>query len=193
MKVTTDLRVGDIVAINVRNYFANRARYAMSVVVAVAYAFYLLNDIGAPVDQRGWIILAAGGVVFAVACFFLFLGVGVLNAVSMVKNHRGVIGVHEMELSPQGLRDGTEFFQSFTRWPAVARITRRGSYLSFWVSPYLAHIVPERAFADAAGFDAFERLARAYHAGEEVEAAPRAADTPVLAYTDPSLWKRPAA
>ncbi len=192
MRIATDLRVGDIVAINVRSYFSNRARYVMSIVVAVAYAFYLMKDIGMPADQRGWIILAAGGVVFAVACFFLFLGVGILNAVSMVKHHRGVIGPHDMEILPEGLRDTTDFSQTFTQWPAIARITRRGAYLSFWVSPYLAHIVPQRAFADASAFDAFERLARAYHAGEAVE-TPSYVYEPIVARTDPALWKRPAA
>lgn len=191
MKITTDLRLSDIVAINVRNYLTNRARYVMCVVVAIAYGFYLINDIGMPTDRRGWIVLSVGAVIFAVACFFLFLGVGILNAVSMVKHHKGAIGTHEIQLLPDGFRDTTAFSDSLTKWPAIARITQRGNYLSFWVSPYLAHIVPKRAFADAEAFGAFARLAQAYHTGEPVALVP-VEPVPLRVVSDPAQWKRPA-
>lgn len=192
MKVVTDLQLSDIVAINARNYFANRARYVMCLIVAVAYGFYLVNDVGMPADQRGWIILAAGAGIFAVACFFLFLGVGILNAVSMVKNHRGAVGRHEVQILPEGFRDTTEFSDSLIKWPAIAQIVQRGDYLSFWVSPYLAHVVPKRAFADAEAFAAFERRARAYHAGDSVTEAAAPPPQPLRLETNPALWKRPA-
>jgi hypothetical protein len=191
MKVTIDLKVSDIVSIAVRNYFSNRARYVVCVVIAVAYGLYLVADLGMPADQRAWIIYVAGGVVFALAFFFLFLIVGTLNAVLMVRHSAGVIGLHEMQLLPSGLRDVTDVTDSLTRWPAVYRITRRGKYLAFWVSPYLAHIVPGRAFASADAFAAFERLARALHAGENVVVGPQTPRPPRVE-TDPALWKRPA-
>lgn len=191
MKVTIDLQVSDIVSIAVRNYFANRARYVVSFIIAVAYALYLIADLGMPADRRAWLIYIAGGTVFALAFFFLFLIVGTLNAVLMVRNSAGVIGIHEMQLLPEGLRDVTEVTDSLTRWPAIYRITRRGQYLAFWVSPYLAHIVPARAFPDGAAFSSFERMARAFHAGENTVAAPDA-PKPVRVTTDPALWRRPA-
>jgi hypothetical protein len=192
MKVTTDLKVSDIVAINVRNYFANRARYVVCVVIAVAYGVYLINDLGMPADQRAWFIYVAGGVIFAVAFFVLFLIVGTLNAVVMVRHTAGVIGPHEMQLLPEGLRDITPATDSLTRWHAVFRITRRGNYLAFWISPYLAHVVPGRAFGDAEAMASFERLAHAYHSGEPIGAGP-ATSPPLRIETDPALWRRPAA
>jgi hypothetical protein len=191
MKVTIDLTISDIVSITVRNYVANRARYVICVVIAIAYGLYLIADLGMPASPRAWAIYVAGGVVFAVAFYVLFLIFGTLNAVLMVRHSAGVVGAHEIHLLPEGLRDITEVTDSLTRWPAVYRITRRGGYLAFWISPYLAHIVPARAFADAEAFAAFERLARALHAGENVVVAPQAPKPPRV-QTDPSLWKRPA-
>jgi len=193
MKVLVDLKVSDIVTVAVRNYFTNRARYVTCVVIALAYIVYLMNDLGMPADRRAWLIYIAGGVIFAVAFFVLFLIVGTLNAVIMVRHSAGVIGPHEMQVLPEGVRDVTPVTESLTRWPAVFRITRRGNYLAFWISPYLAHLVPGRAFPDAETFAAFERLARAYFNGEQMAAAPAAAPPRLLIETDPALWKRPAA
>lgn len=193
MKVVTELKVSDIVAVNLRNYVANRARYVMCVLVAVAYCAYLVFDLGMPADRRAWSIYVAGGVLFAVAFYILFLVVNVLNAVVMVRDTSGVIGAHEIQLLPEGFRDATVVTDSLTRWPGVVRITRRGAYLSFWVSPYLAHVVPGRAFPDTEAFAAFERTARAYLSGENVAPAAQAAGVPrVVVQTDPKLWKRPA-
>jgi hypothetical protein len=195
MKVTTELKVSDIVAVNTRNYVSNRARYAMCVVIAFAYSAYLITDLGMPADQRAWFIYVAGGVLFAVAFFLLFLIVNVLNAVVIVRDTSGVVGPHEVQLLPEGFRDTTPVTDSLTRWPGVHRITRRGDYLSFWVSPYLAHVVPRRAFADGEAFAAFERTARAYLSGEKTASVqtPAPAATPrVVVQTDPKLWKRPA-
>lgn len=202
MKVVTDLSVRDIVAINIRNYVSNRARYVMCVVIAAAYFAYIANDLGMPADERGWRIYILGSVVFAVAFFGLFLIINVLNAVSMVRHSSGVIGPHEMRVLPEGLRDTTPLTDSLTRWPGVFRITRRGDYLAIWTSPFMAHVVPRRAFADPDDFDAFERRARAYFTGEKDDAGEKTAGAGVKkfesarpsipALTDPGLWKRPA-
>jgi hypothetical protein len=190
MKIATDLRISDIVAINLGNYFSSRARYLVCVVIAVAYTLFLINDLGVPADRRAWFIYVAGGVVFAVAFFVLFLVLGVLNAIVLARHTSGVIGPHEVQLLPEGLRDITPVTDSLTRWAAIVRITRRGNYLAFWISPYLAHVVPSRAFASAEAFAAFERLAGAYLSGERV--TPMQPAAPARIPTDPALWKRPA-
>ncbi len=195
MKVVTELTVKDIVAINVRNYVANRARYVMCVVIALAYFAYIANDLGMPADQRGWQIYILGSVIFAIAFYGLFLIVNVLNAVTMVRHSSGVIGPHEMRLSPEGLRDTTPLTDSLTRWPGVFRITRGGDYLAIWTSPFMAHVLPKRAFADHDSFEAFERQARAYCAGEQTPAVvvkQIERVRPVMVPSDPALWKRPA-
>lgn len=192
MKVTADLKISDIVAVNLRNYVANRARYVMCVVIAIAYTAYLVADLGVPASQRAWLIYAGGGAAFAVAFFILFLVVGVMNAVVMVRDTSGVIGPHDIRISSEGFRDTTPHTDSLIRWSGVTRITRRGEYLSIWMSPYLAHIVPARAFADMDAFNTFEHMARAYLSGE-AEPAPVAVVQPrVVIETDPKLWKRPA-
>ncbi|MDP1588992.1 MAG: YcxB family protein, partial [Prosthecobacter sp.] len=167
----------------------------MCAVIALAYFAYIANDLGMPVDQRAWQIYILGSVIFAIAFFGLFLIINVLNAVTMVRHSSGVIGPHEMRLSPEGLRDTTPLTDSLTRWPGVFRITRRGDYLTIWTSPFMAHIVPKRAFADQDAFEAFERQARAFWAGEQapavvVEQIERV--RPVMVASDPALWKRPA-
>ncbi len=195
MKVTTELTVSDVVAVNLRNYVSNRARYAMCAVIAFAYSAYLISDLGMPADQRAWFIYVAGGVLFAVAFFLLFLIVNVLNAVVIVRDTSGVVGPHDIEILPEGFRDVTPVTDSLTRWRGVHRITRRGDYLSFWISPYLAHVVPGRAFPDAETFADFERLARSYLGGDNAAPAPipaRAVAPRVVVQTDPKLWKRPA-
>ena len=193
MKVVTDLRLSDILAINVQNYVSNRARYVVCGVIALAYMFFLIVDLGLPADRRAWLIYVAGGILFSVAFFVLFLILGVMNALVVARNTTGVIGPHEVRIMPEGLRDITPMTDSLTRWPGMFRITRNGNYLAFWISPYLAHIVPRRAFADADLAGVFERLAHAYLRGESpVPQRAPPPPPPPRAPTDPALWKRPA-
>ncbi len=207
MKVATEITLSDIVSVNVRNYVTNRARYVMCVVIAVAYGLYLVSDLGMPTDARAWLIYSAGGVFFAVAFFLLFLFINVLNAVVIIRDTSGVVGPHEIQISPEGFRDTTPLTDSLTRWAGILRITKRGDYLSFWISPFLAHVVPGRAFADAAAFEDFERSARdlmnlahgtpaptptSTSTPKIVSATPLAERPRVVAPTNPDLWKRPA-
>ncbi len=192
MKVVTDLRVSDILAINARSYFSSRARYVVSVGVAVAYVLFLINDLGIPGDARVWFIYVAGGVIFAMAFFVLFLVLGVLNAIVLARHTSGIIGPHEVQLLPEGLRDVTPLTESFTRWSGIVRVTRHGDYLAFWISPYLAHIVPCRAFADKGAFAAFERQAAGYLNGELAAPISPPAPRPIQITADPEMWKRPA-
>jgi hypothetical protein len=195
MKVTTDLRLSDIAVINARNYLGNRSRYLMAFIIALAYGFYLTSGFGLPLDRRGWLILSGGALFFGAFCFVVFLGVGVASALAMVRSHRGIVGRHDIHLLAEGFRDVTEVSDSLTRWPGITRISRNGDYLSFWVSPYLAHIVPARAFSDVEAFAAFERQARTLHAGEALDLPVASPPTPaVLAPpTEPSQWRRPRA
>lgn len=76
------------------------------------------------------------------------------------KTNRGVLGLHRMQLTPQGLR-GTSPGGSFElAWWAVAEIERSDEYVYLFVSSMNAHLIPQRAFATPEHFTAYYHQAQ---------------------------------
>lgn len=63
------------------------------------------------------------------------------------KNH-SVLTDHVIELQPDGLLEETKFNRSLFYWPGIVKAVSRPGFVAVYVTPHLAHIVPNRAFTD---------------------------------------------
>ena len=77
------------------------------------------------------------------------------------KPDRGQLGRHRVVLLPDAVVESTGVNQTRTSWPGVDRVEQDQDYIFIYTSPMSAHLIPKRAFGDAARAEAFFQLAKA--------------------------------
>jgi hypothetical protein len=77
--------------------------------------------------------------------------------------NRGVLGRHQVRISPEGIRESGELSEASTAWRAIERVVRDGEYAFIYTNALAAIIVPRRAFGSLEEFEQFVRAASAYH------------------------------
>ena len=101
--------------------------------------------------------------VYFFACYALVWGVfwvfsvavfGAATALQM-SGCSGVLGEHRYEIRDSGFFESTSANETLTRWSAIHRITRNRHYTLISLTWWLFHLIPNRAFPDAAAVDAF--------------------------------------
>jgi len=81
----------------------------------------------------------------------------------------GSLGTHRIVLTEQELIETTAVAESRRAWTGMDRVEQDDGYVFIYTGPHAAHIVPKRAFADAAGATRFYETAK-----QLLEAARRA-------------------
>lgn len=76
--------------------------------------------------------------------------------------NRGLFGTHRVTLAPEGLSEVSGQGTTMTPWPVVERIVVSPDHAFIYINALAAVIVPRRAFANEADFDAFVATARRY-------------------------------
>lgn len=88
----------------------------------------------------------------AITAFFWYLGFWIFqfafNAIYLFsrKNH-SVLTTHVVEVMDDAFLEQTQFNKSFFYWHGVVKAVSRPGFVAVYVTPHLAHIVPNRAFA----------------------------------------------
>lgn len=67
----------------------------------------------------------------------------------------GIIGVHEYEISEEGLHEKTAANEGLSKWEGIQEVTIAGPYILFRISGYLFHIIPKRSFVSLDAFNDF--------------------------------------
>ena len=62
------------------------------------------------------------------------------------KNH-SVLTAHVVEVTDDAFLEQTQFNKSFFYWHGVVKVVSRPGFVAVYVTPHIAHIVPNRAFA----------------------------------------------
>lgn len=84
----------------------------------------------------------------------------------------GSIGLHTMQLAPDGFREQNAVMECFVKWSKVTEIAESPQVLVFFLGPRFAFIVPKRAFPSPEQAQAFLQTARAYRDGLASGTAP---------------------
>jgi hypothetical protein len=101
----------------------------------------------------------------AVTAFIWWAGIWIVqfafNAVYFwSRRNPSVIGRHVIEVQDEALMEETKYNKSFFYWPGVAKAVSRPGFAAVYVTPYMAHWIPNRAFASRAQRDDFLALVR---------------------------------
>jgi uncharacterized membrane protein (DUF485 family) len=109
--------------------------------------------------------LTASVVSSAITAFFWWVGVWIVqfvfNAVYFwSRNNRSVIGRHAIEVQDGALMEETKYNKSFFYWPGVVKAVSRPGFVAIYVTPHIAHWIPNRAFSSGAQREDFLTLVR---------------------------------
>jgi hypothetical protein len=85
----------------------------------------------------------------------------ILRLVGEEREGKGQLGKHRLALSEEGISESTAVNQSRTSWAGVHRVEQNAAYIFIYTSAAAAHMIPKRAFSNAAEAEAFYRLAQA--------------------------------
>ncbi|WP_407295879.1 YcxB family protein [Stutzerimonas zhaodongensis] len=162
MKVTTDIRKGDLIRLNVSALPRMRSTYITFIILACLTFGVLAWTKGLPEDSHElWIHLASSfiGGLTGLLFGFVFNVIAVLF-LSSAKN--GVLGEHTYTLTPEGIHESTTNNEGLTRWGGVISVRSMGSCLLVQIGACLYHIMPRRSFESSQAFDKFAAQAKAY-------------------------------
>lgn len=125
--------------------------------------FNALHQLLSPVVQGVYIALSA--LIFwsesinnssiaaaTVTTFIWYLGMWIFqfifNAIYLYSRKNGsVLTTHTIEILDDSFFEQTKFNKSFFYWPGVVKAVSRPGFVAVYVTPHLAHIVPNRAFS----------------------------------------------
>ncbi len=138
MRIEYENKFSDILLFNAVHQFLSPVLQALFVIL---FALVFLGEL---VDSS-----------FAVAittAFFWYLGVWVFqflfNAIYLFsRKNYSVLTTHVIEVLDDSLFEETKFNKSFFYWPGVVKAVSRPGFVAVYVTPHLAHIVPNRAFS----------------------------------------------
>lgn len=100
------------------------------------------------------LFMSAVLVLIFMVVFFTFFGVViVLSLIS--KANKTTLTEHTITLTDTGLVEETEFNRTEQKWIGIPRLARTHRHIFAYTSQYAAHVIPRRAFDDAASWDAF--------------------------------------
>lgn len=81
------------------------------------------------------------------------------------KNH-SLLTDHVIEVNGDALVEETKFNKTYFYWPGVIKAISRPGYIAIYVTPHLAHVVPDRAFSGKVGRATFLALVQQHIRGE---------------------------
>ena len=87
-----------------------------------------------------------------ITAFLWYLGLWifqlVFNAIYLFSRKNGsVLTKHIVEVQEDAFLEETKFNKSFFYWPGVLKAVSRPGFIAVYVTPHMAHIVPNRAFS----------------------------------------------
>jgi hypothetical protein len=91
----------------------------------------------------------------------LWLGQFLFNAIYFwSRGNKTVFAEHIIELQDESLLEQTKFNKSFFYWPGVAKAVSRPGFIAIYVTPHMAHVIPNRFFSSKEHRSAFLALAQ---------------------------------
>lgn len=94
-----------------------------------------------------------------------------LRAACAEGNQKGLVGPHELELTPAGIFEKGPFNESRAAWTAVERIVDDDQYVYIYVGPVMASVIPKAAFGSPEMASRFMDQAQALWAASKLAVA----------------------
>lgn len=168
METTTDINMDDIMAFN-RYHLKHSSHHKRMLRINWICGFlisifigYLARD---PSRPYSWAMnFAAATVVYSLVMLYLYR----VWIWKQIREHyqegrnKGLLGQHQILLTPDALIESTEVNVSTTKWAGVERIEETADHILIYIAANQAHIIPKRSFENSTQAANFLRLAKKY-------------------------------
>jgi hypothetical protein len=136
--------------------------------------FQAVHQFLSPVVQGFCVLLAVlvfqseahlGAFAAAVSAFSVYgaiwLAQFLFNAIYFLsKSNKTVLAEHVIELQDESLLEQTKFNKSYFYWPGVVKAVSRPGFVAIYVTPQMAHVIPNRFFSSKTHRSSFLALAQ---------------------------------
>lgn len=152
MEISIDVKRRDVILLNI--LITPRSRATWIIFGGLILFGLVLTLSRLPSDPRQ-VLAALIGVVITAGLTILVLSIVGLVVIALTASlHNGVLGKHDLLISDEGIREFTQYTESFQRWEGVDQVTRLGPYLMVRFG-LLTHIIPRRDFPSTEAFESF--------------------------------------
>lgn len=171
MKITVHLTRFDLIALNWQLLFKLRANLYFMLALWTFFFVMMLTDAKSfSVGSIG--VAAVAALVGVVVAMVICITINSLLVLVLPRKNRGILGRHDISLSPTEFREATDVNDSSYRWNGIPRIFTLRRCLIVQVTFYSAIPVPRRAFDSEQAYEAF--CAYAEEAWRNARLAPEA-------------------
>ncbi|MFN7954227.1 MAG: YcxB family protein [bacterium] len=175
--IDVDITADDLAEFSAAHLVSSPSGRRQRRVFQVAFAFYVALMVSTAL-AKWWAEreLDVGSIVTAVlvALFALFyagfqrtMGRRITRRSLAASRNLGSVGPRRVTIAPRSFRCEGPYTDDQVRWPAVERIVESEHALYVYVSANSGYVVPRRAFASDAEFEAFVAMARQYQAAAQ--------------------------
>lgn len=160
MKIEIELRRRDLILFNLALIPRMRSTYITIALIAAGAFIYFCFQYGIPATKEDWLVpltASLGGGIGGMVAGTLF---SIIFIVFSSSASNGVLGSHQFEISPDGLREKTIANEGLNKWCSIQEIRTVGPYLLFRISAFLFHVIPIKSFENKKAFLEFEKTAK---------------------------------
>jgi hypothetical protein len=160
MKIETELRRRDLILFNLALIPRTRSTYITIVLIAVGAFIYLCSQNGIPVTKGDWLVALIGSIGGGIGGMVGGTIFSILFIVVSSSTSNGVLGTHQFEISPDGLKEKTVANEGLNKWCSIQEVRTVGPFLFFKVSAFQFHIIPTKSFENEKALLEFENTAK---------------------------------
>lgn len=153
MRIEYENKFSDILLFNAVHQFLSPVLQGLYLLF---FALFFLSGLG---DDN------ASAAAAAISAFLWYLGLWVVQFVFNAfylfsRKNKSVLTTHIVEIQDDAFFEETQFNKSFFYWPGIIKAVSRPGFVAVYVTPHMAHIVPNRAFSSKDQRDQFLALVR---------------------------------
>jgi hypothetical protein len=151
MRIEYENKFTDILIFNAVHQFLSPALQGFYIIL---FAFIFLAE-------TSHSNIGAAAITAFIWYFALWIFQFLFNAIYLFSRRNGsVLTTHIVEVLDDAFLEETKFNKSFFYWPGVVKAVSRPGFVAVYVTPHLAHIVPNRAFSSSDQRESFLALVK---------------------------------
>lgn len=141
--LTYELTRGDLFVNSMTVALRNRM---LQIIIGLAFVINAALILGPQIGKSPlWqLALTAVGLVIGISVTVLFFQGIMAVAIAFVMKQHGVVGQHTLTITPEGLRETTEFNDTVHKWPLIQRVMPLFGSVYIYVGDQNSHQVPRR-------------------------------------------------
>ncbi len=160
MKVTTNLKKIDLIWFNISILPKMKSTYVGIIVLAILVFILIALNEGIPETPNEWIAISAGSIGGGVGGMLVGSLYSIISIIFVSTKKNGILGIHEYEITSEGLYEKTYANEGLSRWEGIKEIKVLNSYILFQISGYLFHVIPKNSFDSGKLFTEFVELSQ---------------------------------